>query len=252
VATLSIPLWLPFAFFAIAVVYATAGLGGGSSYLAALALTGLPHLVIPQLALACNILVTAGGTWHFWREGRISFPDTLPYLAASVPAAYLGGRIPLDPRVFAIVLGCVLFAAGAQMLFTAPREALRPLEGRRLWIIGLPLGAVLGLFSGLVGIGGGIFLAAVLVFARWADARTAAGTAAVFTLINSIAAFTGHATRGILLGADVIPLLVAVVAGGQIGSLLGARHLPVHRVRRVLALLLLFVSARTLWHAARI
>jgi hypothetical protein len=246
-----IPLWLTPVFFAIALAYATVGLGGGSSYLAVLALVGLPPSAMAQVALACNALVTAGGTWHFSRAGHVSPRTLLSYVLGSVPVAYAGGRIEIAPRVFTVVLGFALLCAGVQMLVSLPDRTARAGLRTRPWWTGLLVGAALGLVSGLVGIGGGVFLAAFLVLARWSDARGAAGAAAVFTFLNSIAGLAGQAHKGFVLGASVVPLLLAVVAGGQMGSRLGSRRLSPTHMRRWLAALLVFVSLRVLWGAAR-
>ncbi len=245
----TIPLWVPVVFFAIAVVYAMVGLGGGSAYVAALAVMGFPYAAIPQVGLACNVLVTAGGVWHFRRAGHLSWRTCLPFVVASIPAAYLGGRIPIGPRPFALILGLALLAAGVRMLATPAARELRRMSTARAWALGVPVGAALGFVSGLVGIGGGVFLASVLVLARWTDARGAAGMVAVFTFANSVAGLAGQVNKGLLIGVAVVPLLLAAVIGGQIGSRLGARGLPVLRLRQVLSLLLIAVALRTLWGA---
>jgi uncharacterized membrane protein YfcA len=243
----TLPLWVPLLFFVIACAYAMVGLGGGSSYAAALVTIGIPYAAVPQVALACNILVTAGGIWHFRHAGYVSTRACLPFLLASVPAAYLAGRLAAPPGLFGFVLGVALFAAGLRMLVALPEREVRPVSARYQWIVGVPVGAVVGFISGFAGIGGGILLGAVLVLARWMDAKTAAGTVAVFTFANSVAGFAGHVQRELVLGMSVLPLLVAVVLGGQLGSRLAARRLPASRVRQLLAVLLLFVSVRTLW-----
>ncbi|HET6348061.1 MAG TPA: sulfite exporter TauE/SafE family protein [Candidatus Krumholzibacteria bacterium] len=244
----SFPLWVALLFFVIAAAYATVGLGGGSAYAAALVTLGAPYAAIPQVALACNILVAGGGIWHFGRAGHVSFRACLPLLLASVPAAYLGGRLHVGPTAFEFALGGALLIAGVRML-ASPGQGLRPGGRLRLWIAGLSIGGIVGFISGLVGIGGGILLGAVLVLSRWMDARTAAGTMAVFTFANSVAGFAGHIQRGFVLGASAVPLIVAAVVGGQLGSRLGARRLPTHRLRQLLALFLLIVALRTLWEA---
>ncbi len=249
--TESLPLWVPVIFFAIAAVYAMAGLGGGSSYVAALAVLGLPFGAIPQVALACNALVTAGGVWHFGRAGRVPWKLCLPFVVASVPAAYLGGRVPIGPRPFALVLGLALLAAAARMLTAPAVREIRPVTLRSAWLIGVPVGAVLGLLSGLVGIGGGVFLAGVFLLARWSDARATAGALAVFTFANSVAGLTGHIHKGLMIGAGAVPLMLAAVIGGQLGSRLGARGLPLARLRQVLAVLMMIVALDLLWEVLR-
>ena len=243
------PLWVTLLFFVLAGAFATVGLGGGSAYAAALITLNVPYAVIPQVALACNVLVAAGGVWHFGRAGYVSLRECLPFLLASVPAAYLGGRIHIGPTVFEFALGGALLVAGLRMLIGPRRQDARTDGVPGLWITGLSIGAVVGFVSGVVGIGGGILLGAVLVLSRWMDSRTAAGTMAVFTFANSAAGFVGHAQSGFVLGLSAVPLILAAVAGGQLGSRMGARRLPTHRLRQVLALLLMIVAVRTLWEA---
>lgn len=243
----SIPLWMPLAFFAVAVAYATVGFGGGSSYLALLALVGLSHVVIPQTALVCNLIVSAGGVWHFHRAGHLDLRRALPFVILSVPMAYLGGRIPLGRELFMMLLGVSLLAAALRMLIPSARFArARGLGAREAWAVGVPLGGALGFLSGLVGIGGGIFLAPIVILAGWASAKQAAGLASLFILVNSAAGLTGQMHKGAHLEWMVVPLAMAALLGGQIGSRMGAQRLPQMGVQRILAALILLVSLRIL------
>jgi len=244
----SLPLWLPVLFFVVAMFYASVGFGGGSSYLAILALIGLSHTIIPQTALVCNIVVSAGGVWHFHRAGHLDWRRMAPFVVLSVPMAYIGGRIPVGREVFFVLLGGALFLAGLRMFLPMRREGLwSDIAPRTTWLIGLPVGAALGFLAGLVGIGGGIFLAPVLILSGWMDARRAAATAAVFILVNSAAGLAGQLDKGFHLDAMVLPLVFAVFIGGQLGSRMGAYRIPVGGVRRLLAALIVVVSVRILW-----
>ena len=244
----SIPLWLPALFFLIAAFYATVGFGGGSSYLAALSLIGLSYQTIPQTALVCNLIVSGGGVWHFHRAGHLRWKRMIPFVVLSVPMAYLGGRAPVSRELFLLLLGGSLFVAGMRMFLPVPRAGVfASMSTRGAWLVGVPVGAALGFLAGIVGIGGGIFLAPVLILTRWTDARGAAATAAVFILVNSGAGLAGQLSKGIFLDQMILPLALAVLLGGQIGSRLGSYRLPIEGVRRLLAALILFVSARILW-----
>jgi len=245
----AIPLWLPLAFFVIALLYATVGFGGGSSYLAVLALIGIPYQSIPQVALICNLVVSGGGVWHFCRGGHLDLKKVLPFIVLSIPLAFLGGQIPIGRQLFMILLGVSLFAAGARTFLPQREFGSEGLSPKHAWRVGLPIGAVLGFLSGLVGIGGGIFLAPVLILAGWANAKQAAAAAALFIIVNSAAGLSGQLSKGIYLDTMVIPLVVAVILGGQIGSRLGAYRLRVGGVRQLLAVLILFVSIRLIWSA---
>ncbi len=241
-------LWLPAVFLVIAAIYASVGFGGGSSYLAVLALIGLSYTSIPQAALVCNMIVSAGGVWHFRRAGYLQWHRVLPLVVLSVPMAYLGGLIPLGLELFMYLLGGSLLVAGGRMFL--PIHEPKPIPSistRTMWLVGLPLGGALGLLAGVVGIGGGIFLAPVLILSRWAGARATAATVTVFILVNSWAGLGGQLAKGLYLDATVVPLGIAVFLGGQIGSRLGSRGLSVVNVRRLTGALILVVSARILW-----
>ena len=245
----SLPLWLPALFFLIAALYATVGFGGGSSYLAVLALAGLSHTAIPQTALVCNLIVSAGGVWHFGRAGHLKWSRVLPLVVLSVPMAYLGGKTPVSREIFFLLLGGSLFVAGTRMFLPLARGGgvCSAMSTRGTWLLGLPLGAILGFLAGLVGIGGGIFLAPILILTGWADARATAATSAVFILVNSASGLAGQVAKGVHLGMMLIPLAAAVLIGGQIGSRLGSYGLPVVVLQRLIGVLILFVSVRILW-----
>jgi uncharacterized membrane protein YfcA len=247
----TLPFWLPLLFFLIATFYATVGFGGGSSYLAVLALIGLPYTTIPQTALVCNLVVSGGGVWHFHRGRHLEWRRVLPLVALSVPMAYLGGRIPIGKQVFLLLLGVSLFVAGTRMFLPLKRRGLlSSTSTRAVWLVGLPLGAALGFLAGIVGIGGGIFLAPLLILTGWGDARATAAASSVFILVNSAAGLTGQLAKGVYLDAMILPLVLAVFLGGQIGSRLGSYQLGVVRVQRLIGALILLVSVRVLLGAA--
>ncbi len=232
-------------FFGAALLYASVGFGGGTAYLALLSLWGLPLHEVVVLALVCNVVVVAGGSWHFARAGHLELRLAVPILAASVPAAYLGGRIPVDDGPLATVMGGALLLAAVAMALETSRYgdaevspgAAAPGAGRRSRAGSGILGGVIGGVSGMVGIGGGVFLAPVLHLLRWATPKRIAATASVFILLNSLAGLAGKLGwmehPGSLL--PYAPLVVAVFLGGQIGSRLGARRLSPRLVRRVTA-----------------
>ena len=246
----SMPVWLPVVFFLVALLYATAGLGGGSSYLAILVLIGLSYQVIPQMALVCNVIVSGGGVWHFCRGRHFDWNRVMPFLVLSMPMAFLGGRLQVGKEVFAILLGVSLLAAGTRMFLRSPNEPVgRGLAESRAWLIGVPVGAALGFLAGIVGIGGGIFLAPVLILTGWANAKQTAAAASLFVLLNSASGFLGQMSKGLLIGEMMIPLAVAVLLGGQIGSRLSAYRLSLAKVRHVLAMMIVVVSLRLIWGA---
>ncbi|WP_031555123.1 sulfite exporter TauE/SafE family protein [Parvularcula oceani] len=254
-------LLLALLFAATALLYASVGFGGGSTYNALLVLAETDYRVLPSIALCCNIVVVTGGVWRFARAGHIPWLRVLPLGLLSVPMAWIGGRIVVPETVFIGLLGGSLLLAG--LLLLRPVRAPRPLGAaqaarrRRAAWTEPALGAGLGLLSGVVGIGGGIFLAPVLHLFRWGPGRAIAGTAALFILVNSAAGLGGQMTKlsqtgGLSEAFSYWPLLPAVLIGGQIGSHLGARVLPEAVLRRLTALLVLFVALRLLLRFARL
>ncbi|WOR16183.1 sulfite exporter TauE/SafE family protein [Hyphomonas sp. FCG-A18] len=244
-------LFLPPLFFVTALLYAAVGFGGGSTYNALLVLYGVDYRILPTIALACNIIVVSGGVWRFSRAGEMQLSRFWSFLITSIPAAWVGGRLPIAEVVFVGLLGFALLASGARLLFMAqPKAAEQASETG----IALPMviGATIGLLSGLVGIGGGIFLAPILYLMGWGTARQIAAACSLFILLNSLSGLGGQVTKlgDTALLSDVInywPLLVAVLIGGQIGSWLGAGRLRADWMKRMTAILILYVALRLLW-----
>ncbi len=245
--------WLALAFLLTAALYAAVGFGGGSTYIALLALAGTDYRLLPVVALTCNIIVVAGGTWRFQAAGVIPWRKIWPILLLSVPAAWLGGRIPIAENLFLWLLGLSLLAAGLLLLLPAESKVTQSdgAGSHRPWFAPLS-GAGIGFLSGLVGIGGGIFLAPLLLLTGWASPRVVAATASVYILVNSLAGVTGQLMKSgtgpnmAALG-DYWPLFAAVLIGGQVGSLMASKKLPQGRIRQLTALLILFVAIRLLW-----
>jgi uncharacterized membrane protein YfcA len=245
----AIPIGLALAFFVTALLYASVGFGGGSTYAALLAWSGLDYRLLPILALSCNIVVVAGGTIRFARAGVTPWRGASLLTAIAAPAALLGGLTPIGEESFLLLLGASLVLTGAAMFLpVSEAEAQKPTRLARLAPF---VAAPIGYLSGLVGIGGGIFLAPLLHLARWNSARAIAATASVFILVNSLFGLAGQLVKqgpGVL-GSVVdaaLPLLIAVAVGGQVGSLLAVRVLPVRWVRWLTAVLVIFVGARLL------
>ena len=237
------------AFFVTALLYAAVGFGGGSTYAALLALSGLDYRLLPVLALACNIVVVAGSTVRFARARITPWRGALLLTAIAAPAAFLGGLTPIRQEAFMLLLGASLLLTGAFMLVPVRDEGEgEPASSARF----MPLvAAPLGYLAGLVGIGGGIFLAPLLHLTRWRDARAIAAAASLFILVNSLFGLAGQLLKngsGMLsiAIAEGLPLLVAVAIGGQIGSLMAVRFLPQNIIRWMTAALVIWVGGRLL------
>lgn len=237
-------------FFCAALVYASVGFGGGSAYIAILTLAGWPVADVSVVALACNLAVVTGGTWQFARAGHVRLRLLAPFLLTSVPAAALGGAAQVPAGVLRLVTGATLVAASAALAVRGPRRAASDAEAvpaRQLWAGGALAGAVLGGLAGVVGIGGGIFLAPALYALGWGTPKQIAAAASGFILVNSLAGLAGKAA--VLGGLDLAhawPLGLAVVAGGQVGSRLGARRWSPLAVRRVTAAVVLVAALNLL------
>lgn len=212
-------------------------------------LSGADYQILPALALACNIIVVTGGTARFARAGHVRLKALAPFIVFSAPAAWIGGRLPVSETVFVGLLGGALLLTGLRLLFQHDRLGAHktiPLWGAAA------MGSAIGLLSGLVGIGGGIFLAPVLYFCRWGTAREIAAAASVFILVNSVTGLTGQMMKlnDISMIGEALaywPLLPAVLIGGQIGSYFASTAFKPVWIERLTALLILIASIRLLW-----
>ena len=244
--------WLTPAFFVTALLYASVGFGGGSTYNALLALAGGDYRLLPAVALTCNILVVIGGTWRFHKAGLLPWKRALPLVVISAPFAWMGGLTPIKETLFLSLLAGSLFVAGAALLLQKDRADEETVPDRKATIADLLTGAGVGYLAGLVGIGGGIFLAPYLHITRWAGAKQIAATASLFILVNSIAGLGGQLLKLGSTGAlpDVAaywPLALAVIIGGQIGSFAGTKVLSPTLVKRATGVLILYVAGQLVW-----
>ncbi|WP_394693621.1 sulfite exporter TauE/SafE family protein [Hyphobacterium sp.] len=240
-------------FLATALAYAMVGFGGGSTYTALLVLADTDYRILPAISLACNITVVTGSVLQYSSAGLVRWKQLVPLVALSIPMAWLGGLMEIPERLFITILGLALLASAAALMIrqpapAGPRKSLPPWSGPAL-------GGGIGFLAGLVGIGGGIFLAPILHFLRWGKAREIAAAASVFILVNSLAGLAGQFQR--LSGSgdigaiiDYWPLLPAVLIGGQIGVWLGRTRTSEVWLIRLTALLVLFVAVRLLWRAS--
>ena len=239
---------LSFLFFVTALLYAAVGFGGGSTYSALLVLKGTDYQILPAIALICNIIVVTGGAWRFSRAGHLNWRALLPWLVTSVPAAWVGGRLAISETIFLGALGFSLLIAGAHLLIEHQQGSSNKIAPTPPIIAGI-LGGAIGFLAGLVGIGGGIFLAPVFYFLRWGHPRDIAGACSLFILVNSISGLTGQLMKlGDLNIAGEITnywlVFPAVFIGGQIGSRISSTALSPKLIKRLTAVLILYVSAR--------
>ena len=234
-------------FLVIAFIYASVGFGGGSSYLAILALYALPVPEMKLTALLCNIIVVTGGTYIYFRNGQVDWKKIIPLAVVSVPAAFLGARLKLGQDTFFILLGCSLLVA-AILLWIKTRKINEPAAKPGNYFPDGAMGGAIGFLSGMVGIGGGIFLSPVLNLARWDSPKKIAATASVFILVNSIAGIAGQLTV-VPAGLNylrIAMLCLAVFVGGQVGSRVGALKFDHLVIRRMTAALVFAAGAEVL------
>jgi len=240
-------------FLVVALAYSAVGFGGGSSYNALLVLSGTDYRAIPAIALTCNILVVSGGVYHLYKGGHLEFGRLLPFAVFSVPMAWFGASLAVQESTFVGLLGLVLLITGLQILWQPGQvNSERFASGSNPWLLGLPLGGGIGFLSGIVGVGGGVFLAPVLYLTKWGAPSNIAAMASGFILVNSISGLTGqlmkqgsYSPAGEWLTSW--PLFLAVIAGGQLGSRLASRGLPEAWIQRLTSILILYVALRLIY-----
>ncbi len=241
---------LPFLFFLIALTYSTVGFAGGSSYLLVLTLAGFSHTQSAPIALFCNLIVSGVGFFNYYKAGHFRFKRVLPFMMLSLPMAYVGARIPLGKEVFFLLLGvCMAFAGLRIFLMKTDLEDKREMSTQKLLFLGVPAGGLMGFFSGLVGIGGGIFLSPFLILTGMATLSEASAAATFFIFVNSLSGLIGKMQSGLILDMQLWPLALSVLGGGWIGSRLGSKRLPLAGLQRILAALILFISTNLIWKA---
>lgn len=237
-------------FFTVAFIYASVGFGGGSSYLALLALYVLPFQEMKLTALACNIIVVTGGTLIYLRRKELPFRKVIPLTLASVPMAFIGAALRISQHTFFLVLGCCLLIAGILLWIRlpAPGTAGGGNESRNSALSQVLLGGGIGFLSGMVGIGGGIFLSPILNLLQWDTPKRIAATASFFILVNSISGIAGQlSSLTETLNYERIGVLaLAVLAGGQLGSRIGTLKFSQLAVRRVTAVLVFAAGTEVL------
>jgi len=244
-------LLLFFGFFIIATFYSSVGFGGGSSYLALLSLFAFSFFFIRSNALICNLLVVSGSTYLFYKNGHFSIRDFLPFIITSIPMAFIGALFKLEEKVFFILLGVTLILSAISLFYQALSKSVSKPKVYPKYM-SYVLGAGIGLLSGLVGVGGGIFLAPLLNHLRWGKPVKIAALAAFFILVNSASGLVGLFVSGTLeiSWSTTLVLLVAVVLGGQLGVRFSLKKASPKAIRIGTAILVLLVGLRILINRA--
>jgi len=230
-----------------ATFYSSVGFGGGSTYLALLLIWGIPYSIFPVIALSCNIIVVSGNCFNYIRAGNLNLKLLLPYLIGSIPLAYIGGSLSIEKKFFEILLFLVLVTAGTLLLFNFKSYDNREENYKKISaIISVIIGGIFGFVSGVVGIGGGIFLSPVLFLLRAGKPKHIVTTASLFILINSISGIIGQLSKNTVYEeiSNYWYLLVAVLIGGQIGNFFSLKIFPARGLALVTAFLVLFIAIR--------
>ena len=234
-------------FFVTAILYSSVGFGGGSTYLALLLLWGVPYFIFPIIALCCNIIVVSGNCFNYIRAGNLNLKLLIPYLVGSVPLAFIGGSIPVEKKFFEILLFLVLTIAGVLLLFRFKSYGEDEKSYKKIpTIISIIIGAILGFISGVVGIGGGIFLSPILFLIKAGKPKHIVTAASLFILINSVSGIIGQLTKNEILNqvASYWFLFLIVLIGGQIGNFLNLKIFSSRTLALITASLVLFVALR--------
>ena len=236
-------------FFIVALVYSSVGLGGGSSYTALMVVLGFSATVIPFVSLVLNLFVTSIGSFNFIRNRHARFDLVVPFLVTSIPMSYLGGALQIPEEIFHWVLLVSLIIVALRIYYWRDTAFTLNLGKSVKMVVSLLAGAVLGLVAGMVGIGGGVYLVPLILILGLGTEQEAAACGAIFVWLNSLAGLLSRMEHNAIDLAAYIPLIVAVVAGGALGSYLGAFRLSRKAMEKVLGVIVvvaIILLARTI------
>ena len=234
-------------FFITAILYSSVGFGGGSTYLALMLIFDIPYYIFPIIALFCNIIVVSGNSINYIRSGNLNIKLLTPYLVGSIPFAFLGASISIEKEIFEILLFFILIIAGIFLLIGSKSFNKDQIKIKQIpKILSISIGSVIGFISGIVGIGGGIFLSPLLFLMKAGYPKHIATTASLFILINSIFGVAGQLTKNIVFNEflNYWPLFLVVLMGGQVGNFLNIKFLTNKTLALITSLLVIFVAAR--------
>lgn len=239
VELLTSPYFVALLFFLIALIYSSVGLGGGSSYTALLAILGYSAMAIPIISLTLNLLVTSIGSYQFLRYRHGRWKLIMPFLITSIPMAYLGGALQLPKEIFFWLLFVSLCFVAARIYLWRETSLQIEMSPRAQFIASMLAGSVLGLVSGIVGIGGGIYLIPLIIILGLGTGKEAAACGAIFTWINSLSGLLARLQYNRIELVEHLPLIIAVVLGGLLGAWVGAARFSAQTLEKVLGLIIL-------------
>ena len=234
-------------FFITAILYSSVGFGGGSTYLALLLIWDIPYYIFPVVALFCNIIVVTGNSINYVRAGNHNFKLLTPFLIGSIPLAFIGGTLIIKKEIFEILLFLVLSIAGLLLLINNKAYEDKNIIIKKLHLfVSILIGSILGLISGIIGIGGGIFLSPILFLLKADKPKNIVTTASLFILINSISGVFGQLTKENILNEIILywPLFLTVLIGGLFGNYLNLKIFSNRVLALITSLLVIFVAIR--------
>ena len=234
-------------FFITAILYSSVGFGGGSTYLALMLIWDIPYYIFPIIALFCNIIVVSGNSINYIRSGNLNLKLLTPYLFGSIPFAFFGASISIEKELFEILLFFILFVAGIFLLVGCKSFNKDQIKIKQIpKILSISIGSLIGFTSGIVGIGGGIFLSPLLFIMKAGYPKHIVTSASLFILINSIFGVAGQLTKNIVFNEflNFWPLFLVVLIGGQIGNFLNIKFLSGKTLAIITSLLVIFVAIR--------
>jgi len=234
-----------FLVFLLAMLYSSVGHGGASGYLALMALFSFSPVFMRPSALVLNIFVSSIAFFSYYRNSHFRFSLLLPFIVTSVPFAFIGGMITVNPKMYNILLGIFLLIAIARMIYTPGAQAgeIKQINKPLAYIIGI----LLGFLSGLIGIGGGIILSPIIILMKWGTQKQTAAVSAAFILVNSVSGLTGQISNGIKVAPEIGYMLAAAIAGGFIGSYMGSFRITEKSLKYALSMVLTFASFKLLF-----
>lgn len=231
--------------FIVAFLYASVGHGGASGYLALMALFSFTPDVMKPTALMLNLFVSLTSFIQYYRGGHFKLNLFLPFAAASIPMSFIGGSITLHDALYKQVLGVLLLIPVARFIFFQ-KESSKSLQQVNI-IVALIIGALIGLLSGMIGIGGGIILSPVLLMLRWSDMKQTAAVSALFIFVNSLAGLAGQFSKGLHFTSDMYLYVVVAFIGGIAGAYIGAKKISNLYLQYLLAVVLFIASVKLLF-----